>query len=108
MSGVRGSPVGGSPGGLKSCVMPVPKKICPMPAILVASGDCSSSIFTAIPKVQLLFSQTKETSSSVGPIPEGFKGDSEKGMQPPLARMVAGDVVTSPDVVIGVKREETT
>ena len=73
-----------------------------MPAMLAVAGDCFSSILTAPKVVQLLFSQSRETSSSVGPMPVGFNGDSEKGRQPPVARMVAGEVVTGPDVVMPV------
>src|SRR5579863_2911457 len=92
MSGVRGS-FGGSPGALNNCVMPLPEKIWPMPAILFVAGDCVSSMFTELAVVQLLFSQIRETSSSVGPIPVGLDGDSERGKHPALSRIVAGDVV---------------
>src|SRR5208282_5457441 len=101
MSGVRGS-FGGSPGALKSCVSAGPEKISPMPAILAFAGDCVSSMFTALSVVQLLLSQTIETSSSVGPMPVGLDGDSERGKQLALSRMVAGDVVTGPPAVIPV------
>jgi hypothetical protein len=57
-------------------------------------------MLTAFAVVQLLDSQTNETSSSVGPIPVGLAGDSDNGMQ--LSKIVAGDVVTGPVVVIGV------
>src|SRR5579875_1708880 len=108
ISGVRGSPpFAGSPGALKSCAREVPQKIWPMPAILFVAGDCVSSRFTACAVVQLLFSQRSETSSSVGPMPLELRGDSESGRQPALAKMVAGDVVTGPLVVMPVYREES-
>jgi hypothetical protein len=66
------------------------------------AGDCDSSMPTAAVVVQLPLSQTIETSSSVGPIPVGLDGASEKGRQPALSRMVAGDVVTGPLDVIPV------
>src|ERR1700678_1608688 len=53
MSGVRGSPFGGSPGALKSCVIPAPQKIWPMPATLFVDGEVVSSVFTAFWAVQL-------------------------------------------------------
>src|SRR5580698_7855155 len=102
MSGVRGSPAGGRPGALKICVIPWPQKIWPIPAMLAVTGDCVSSKFTALAAVQLLLSQTRETSSSVGPMPVGLDGDSDRGMQPAPSRMVAGDVVTGPLAVIRV------
>ena len=66
-----------------------PEKIWPMPAILFVVGDCVSSIATALSVVQVVFSQTRETSSSVGPMPVGLDGDSEKGKQPPASKIVA-------------------
>jgi hypothetical protein len=52
-------------------------------------------MLTASAVVQLLFSQIRETSSSVGPMPEELAGDSEVGKQPlPLLfKMMAGEVV---------------
>src|SRR5205807_4895478 len=94
MSGVRESPFGGSPGALKSCLIAEPEKISPMPAILFDAGDCVSSMLTTLAVVQALFSQSRETSSSVGPMPVGLEGDSEKGKHPALSAMVAGEVVT--------------
>src|SRR5215831_8265022 len=93
MSGVRGSPVGGRPGLLKSCVIPAPQKISPIPAILPVEGDCSSSMVTTSSAVHLLFSQSIETSSSVGPMPVGLDGDSDSGKQPLLSAIIAGEVV---------------
>jgi hypothetical protein len=92
MSSVRGSPFGGSPGALKSCVIAGPEKISPMPAISAVAGDCVSSMLTALPVVHWVLSQTRETSSSVGPMPLELAGDSEKGRQ--FSKIVAGDVVT--------------
>jgi uncharacterized membrane protein len=51
-----------------------------MPAIFAEAGDCFSSMPTAESVVHALFSQTRETSSSVGPIPVGLEGDSDKGL----------------------------
>jgi hypothetical protein len=57
-------------------------------------------MLTALAVVQLLFSHTRETSSSVGPMPVGLEGDSEKGKQPAASKRVAGEVVTGPVAVI--------
>jgi hypothetical protein len=73
-----------------------------MPAIFAAAGDCDSSIPTAPAVVQLLLSQSSETSSSVGPIPPGVDGDSDDGRQWLASRMMAGDAVTGPFDVMGV------
>ena len=73
-----------------------------MPALLAEAGDCDSSVPTALSVVQLLFSQIIEMSSSVGPMPVGLEGDSEVGKQPPLSKILAGDVVTGPVVGMGV------
>src|SRR6516225_9816381 len=102
ISGERGSAAGGSPGALKLVRSDGPEKIAPIPAMLAVAGDCFSSNATAFSVVQLLLSQSSETSSSVGPIPVGLEGDSENGKQPWLSRMVAGEVVTAPFLVIGV------
>src|SRR5580693_2257260 len=92
ISGVRGSPSGGSPGALKICVIPGPQKISPIPAMFPVAGDCVSSVCTALSVVQLLLSQIRETSSSVGPMPLAFAGDSENGRQ--FSKIVAGEFVT--------------
>src|ERR1700723_99908 len=76
--------------------------------MLAVTGDCVSSKFTALAVVQVLLSQTRETSSSVGPIPVGLDGDSDRGMQPAPSRIVAGEVVTEPLAVIRGEREEST
>src|SRR6516165_12352904 len=98
ISGVRGSPFGGRPGGLNNWAIPGPEKICPMPAILPpgeplvgAAGDWLSNICTAFVVCDESDSQSSEMSSSVGPIPLGFAGDSENGSR--SCRIVAGDVV---------------
>src|SRR5580658_6928892 len=101
MSGERGS-AGESPGALKLVRKDGPEKISPMPAILPVTGDCFSSNATASSVVQLPFNQSSETSSSVGPIPVGLDGDSDNGKQPWASRMLAGDVVTGPVLVIRV------
>src|SRR5579863_170768 len=102
MSGVRGSPSGGSPGALKSCVIAGPEKISPMPAILAVAGDCVSSMVTAVSVVHWLLNHTSETSSSVGPMPLELAGDSDVGKQ--FSRMVAGDVVTGSFAVVDMPR----
>src|ERR1700720_302101 len=94
ISGVRGS----SEGGLNIWAMPGPEKISPMPAMLFVAGDWLSSICTAFVVSAEFVSQISEMSSSVGPIPSGFAGDSEKGRR--SCRIVAGDVVIgSPGLV---------
>src|ERR1700722_1664499 len=96
ISGVRGSPLGGIPGLLKYVVSSLSEKISPMPAILPVVGDIERSMLTAAAVVQFgaPFSHNKETSSSVGPMPVGLDGASERGRHPALSRMVAGEVVT--------------
>src|ERR1700733_2838381 len=108
MSGGRGAPVGSKPGRLNISANEFPEKTSPMPAMFAVAGDCVSSMLTEFAVVQLLFSQISETSSSVGPMPVGLDGDSELGRQPDASRIVAGDVVTGPLVVIPVYREEST
>ncbi len=44
--------------------------------------------------VQALLSHPRETSSSVGPMPMGLAGDSEKGIQ--FCKIVVGEVVSKP------------
>src|ERR1700726_1100206 len=94
MSGVRGSPLGGIPGALKYVVSSRPDKISPMAATLFVAGDIERSSLTAFAVEQLLLSHSRETSSSVGPMPVGLDGDSEAGKQPALSRILAGEVVT--------------
>src|SRR6516162_10040773 len=91
ISGVRGSPFGGSPGRLNIWPIAGPEKICPMPAMLLVVGDLLSSIPTAFVVCVESESQISEMSSSVGPIPSGFAGDSESGSR--ASRIVAGEVV---------------
>src|SRR5208283_4386561 len=95
ISGVRGSPLGGIPGLLKYVVSSLSEKISPIPAMLFVVGDIERSKLTASAVVQFAFpsSHNKETSSSVGPMPVGLDGASEKGKHPALSRMVAGEVV---------------
>ena len=64
-----------------------------MPAMLLVVGEVERSRLTALVVVQVLLSQTRETSSSVAPMPVGFEGDSELGRQPTPSRIVAGEVV---------------
>src|SRR5271170_1778159 len=91
ISGVRGSPLGGNPGGLNIWAMPGPEKIWPMPAMLLVAGESLSSIPTAVAVWDESDSQSNEMSSSVGPIPGGlFDGRSESGSR--LSRIAAGDV----------------
>lgn len=75
-----------------------------MPATLFVVGEVDRNRLTADAVVQELLSQTSETSSSVGPRPFAFKGDSEKGMQPALARIVAGEVVMGSSVEFAIPR----
>src|SRR5580704_2300417 len=91
ISGVRGSPFGGSPGGLNIWTIPGPEKISPIPAMLFVAGDRLSSIPMALAVCVESDSQISEMSSSVGPIPSGFDGDSEDGSS--ASKIVAGDVV---------------
>src|SRR5271155_2576657 len=91
ISGVRGSPSGGSPGGLNIWAIPGPEKISPIPTMLFVAGDWLSSIPTALVVCVESDSQSNEMSSSVGPMPLGFAGDSEYGSR--SCRIVAGDVV---------------
>src|SRR6516162_10711849 len=91
MSGVRGSPFGGRPGGLNNWAIPGPEKISPIPAMLPFAGDWVSNIFTAVVVRVESDNQSNEMSSWVGPIPLGFAGDSENGSR--FSRMSAGDVV---------------
>src|ERR1700730_13988330 len=94
MSGFRGSPSGGIPGSLKYVVSSRSEKISPMPATLLVVGAMERSRLTASAVVQLLFSHIRETSSSVGPMPVGLDGASERGKHLALSRIVAGEVVT--------------
>src|SRR5579862_4620400 len=93
MSGVRGSPLGGSPGALKKVWRMGPEKISPIPATLLEAGEVVRSRLTALAVEQLLLSQIIETSSSVGPMPVGLEGDSDSGMHPAPSRIVAGEVL---------------
>ena len=83
ISGVRGSPFGGSPGALKSLRDPrSAEDLADARRYSLVAGDWLPSMLTAFAVVQLLLSQISETSSSVGPMPVGLEGDSEKGRQP--------------------------
>src|SRR6516164_4431632 len=92
ISGVRGSPLGGIPGGLNIWAIPGPENIWPMPAMLLVVGEVFSNIVTAFVVCDESASQISEMSSSVGPIPGGlFDGCSDIGSR--SLRIVAGDVV---------------
>src|SRR6516162_8507603 len=92
ISGVRGSPFGGSPGGLNNWPIAGPEKIWPMPAMLLFAGEVLSNIFTAFVVCVESDSQSNEMSSWVGPMPGGlFDGRSDNGSR--ASRMSAGDVV---------------
>ena len=84
------------------------EKISPMPAMLFVVGEVERSKATALSVVQLLLSQSRETSSSVGPMPVGLEGDSEKGRQlvdpPCLSRIVAGEVVIGSPVELEIPK----
>ena len=84
MSGVRGSPFGGSPGALKSCVIPGPEKICADAGDVVRGRrlrlERHATAFAV--RADVLFSQSSETSSSVGPMPLALERRFGKGQQP--------------------------
>src|SRR6516165_5394694 len=98
MSGVRGSPFGGNPGGLNICAIPGPEKISPIPAMLFVAGEVLPNVCTAFVVCEESDSQSSEMSSSVGPIcggsPIGLPGGngcSDGGRR--ASRIPAGEVV---------------
>ncbi len=70
--------------------------------MLLVAGDWLSSMPTAVAVCVESASQISETSSSVGPIPLGFAGDSENGSR--FSRIVAGDVVIGSSGVVEMPR----